>query len=98
MKKKDFGHGSSPEYTWFYSAESQNKASGPSLMENLRKMDVKVSKVVDKWDRAFLLDSKIKAIHEEIIYKTLYRERQSLSVGSGVTLKGRREKVWQQSG
>jgi hypothetical protein len=58
MKRMDFGHGTSNEYTWFFTPESKNKPSGPSLMEHLRKMEVKVTHAVDKWDRAFLLDSK----------------------------------------
>lgn len=97
MKRKDFGHGSAPEYTWFYSAESTNKACGPSLMENLRKMDVKVSKVVDKWDRAFLLDSKVTLpIYYPIINRVFNRERKSVSVGSRATSAGRRAENWQQ--
>ena len=96
MKKKDFGHGSAPEYTWFYSAESTNKACGPSLMENLRKMDVKVSKVVDKWDRAFLLDSKVSKMANLQIDNTMFnRERESVSVGSRETSAGRRGENWE---
>ena len=63
------------EYTWFFTPERQNKSSGPSLLEPLRKMEVKVGKVVDKWDRAFLLDSKI------FILTLVFRKRQNFLMG-----------------
>lgn len=49
------------------------------MLENLRKIEVKVQKAVDKWDRAFLLDSK--HLSSNIII-TKYRTRKTILMGS----------------
>ena len=78
MKKLDFGHGQAHEFTWFYTPEIRNKPTGPStIMEHLTRLEVKASKVVDRWDRAFMLDSK------RISGVDSFREGTCLSVGCG---------------
>lgn len=52
----NFGHGNQPEYCWFYKGKDINKS--PLLLENFRNKDIKITKIVDKWERAFILDSK----------------------------------------
>ncbi len=54
----DFGSGNnSHEYTWF----CDHKERKPKLMDKAMQ-DVKVIKAVDKWDRAYLLDSKFESM------------------------------------
>ena len=60
-KRMDFGHGNSNEYLWVYS--KSNKASSlPTLEPTFKANDIKALKSVDKWERAFVLDSKYSCI------------------------------------
>lgn len=60
----DFGHGSTSEYTWIYTANEhkQNQQEMarnlPSLVERFKQLEIRVLKIGDKWDRAMILDSK----------------------------------------
>ena len=58
MKKRmDFGHGSQNEFIWLYTNDHLENQKAPSLMESLKNFDVKLNKLVTKWERTFLLDS-----------------------------------------
>lgn len=54
-KRMDFGQGLSPEYTWFYPSFSKDRS--PRLLENLKDRDIRIQKLIHKWDRVFILDS-----------------------------------------
>jgi hypothetical protein len=51
----DFGQGSSPEYTWLFPGNTKERS--PKLLEFLREKDIRIQKLIDKWDRVFILDS-----------------------------------------
>ena len=43
---------------WSYSLKNHEKQTGITLEKVMKDKDIKISKVVDKWARAFIVDSK----------------------------------------
>ena len=57
-KKMDFGHTNQNEYMWTYTLKNHERQSGITLDKVMKDKDIKIMKVVDKWRRAIVLDSK----------------------------------------
>ena len=71
----DFGQGAANEYVWMYTHENQEKQLGITLADNMKKNHIKISKVIDKWKKAFIVDSKYS--HR----LSLNREGKAVSMG-----------------